>query len=564
MSKTFSLICNNNTNPVCACDFRLNIYGCPEEYILVKSNQILIGYCFLLISCSIANLYYLIVKKDYSFLLQNQKYSGYLRLRPQHTYHGIALAYFSFGFISSRALSASLSILYPISIVYSTSAFKVGTNFGNNTRSSSTLSQRHQQEYQKSTTSSSSYNKLLIDLVCLFMMIIPIVAFISLAGITGHYADKMNLDMANKVFTIHNLIWIVWIIIYVVIMLIVWVRFIRIVWENMNELMEGNRNRSTELQSKLVQLRKSSINLSLPVLGQVVVAIIYLPAHLMYGLFQRTDTIFNHNINLLYFFIWNFLIPVVAHIIQWIMTYNVLTMPSSSTKKTFNDDNSTSHHSTSSSSFTINNNDETNNINNDFSFFNKDKKVETISMVELTRNNVEEGSISISLDYNKSILSKLPSCSSLKSNINNGRYSKRHRNNNSFDIIDNVSNLSSSCPLPHSKFNKRLSWNSKFHYSSNRHSKNNDDLINEHQDVPLSPTPTMINQRLPSMPTSPIRNINYRYSTQTNLSDSTTLPNTPTTPKMPKSFYKTRTSTIEFGVEESWLTEKPSFYNDQE
>ncbi|CAJ0839787.1 17377_t:CDS:2 [Entrophospora sp. SA101] len=406
MSKTFSLICNNNTNPVCACDFRLNIYGCPEEYILVKSNQILIGYCFLLISCSIANLYYLIVKKDYSFLLQNQKYGGYLRLRPQHTYHGIALAYFSsqsihsllllydtyptifwaeIGFISSRALSASLSILYLISIVYSTSAFKVGTNFGNNTRSSSTLSQRHQQEYQKSTTSSSSYNKLLIDLVCLFMMIIPIVAFISLAGITGYYADKMNLDTANKVFTIHNLIWIVWIIIYVVIMLIVWVRFIRIVWENMNELMEGNRNRSTELQSKLVQLRKSSINLSLPVLGQVVVAIIYLPAHLMYGLYQRTDTIFNHNINLLYFFIWNFLIPVVTHIIQWIMTYNVLTMPSSSTKKTFNDDNSTSYHSTSSSSFTINNNDEINNINKDFSFFNNNKKVETISMVELTR-----------------------------------------------------------------------------------------------------------------------------------------------------------------------------------
>ncbi|CAJ0763283.1 6137_t:CDS:2, partial [Entrophospora sp. SA101] len=290
------------------------------------------------------NLYYLIVKKDYSFLLQNQKYGGYLRLRPQHTYHGIALAYFSSQSIHSLLL---LYDTYPTIFwaeIYSTSAFKVGTNFGNNTRSSSTLSQRHQQEYQKSTTSSSSYNKLLIDLVCLFMMIIPIVAFISLAGITGYYADKMNLDTANKVFTIHNLIWIVWIIIYVVIMLIVWVRFIRIVWENMNELMEGNRNRSTELQSKLVQLRKSSINLSLPVLGQVVVAIIYLPAHLI-----------------------------------------VLTMPSSSTKKTFNDDNSTSYHSTSSSSFTINNNDEINNINKDFSFFNNNKKVETISMVELTR-----------------------------------------------------------------------------------------------------------------------------------------------------------------------------------
>ncbi len=63
--------------------------------------------------------------------------------------------------------------------------------------------------------------------------------------------------------------------------------------------------------------------LSLPVYGQLATALFYLPAFLLYGLYHRSNTIFDYKINLMYMSLWNFLIPLMLHITQWMMIYNI-------------------------------------------------------------------------------------------------------------------------------------------------------------------------------------------------------------------------------------------------
>ncbi|CAG8569431.1 23615_t:CDS:2 [Gigaspora rosea] len=76
----------------------------------------------------------------------------------------------------------------------------------------------------------------LIDTACIIIALLSLTLFITLAGLTGYYADIEDYNTANQFFISQNLTWLVWGSFYMIIMLYLWIRFIGVAWDNMSDL----------------------------------------------------------------------------------------------------------------------------------------------------------------------------------------------------------------------------------------------------------------------------------------------------------------------------------------
>src|SRR5215213_5687712 len=94
----FTLVCEKTETgeidgKFCACDFRINIYGCTHNEFYVIAGKILISMCILLTIVSGGSLIYLIKTKKQPFFLPAACERGWLRPRPLHSYHLIVFTY---------------------------------------------------------------------------------------------------------------------------------------------------------------------------------------------------------------------------------------------------------------------------------------------------------------------------------------------------------------------------------------------------------------------------------------------------------------------------------------
>ncbi|RIA82764.1 hypothetical protein C1645_787689, partial [Glomus cerebriforme] len=329
---SFTLLCKEY-NPhnkfvwdtsTCVCDFRINIHGCPEEEILKIANWVLIPYYLLLSIVSSICLYHLIYVKKQPFFLPARKDRGILRPRLQHTCYALALIYCPWQIIHilqlvndlypnvawaeifqilPRTLIASFSVLYPLSILYSTGAIEIDT----------TLSLME---------SKRSRNLLKIDVMCISMMIFPIIFFLPLAGLTGHYADIGNIEKANQYFIAQNIFWVIWGICYIGSMIYFWSKFIPKILKNVEVLILNNNKKNHELESELNHFLQNRDNMTTPNIWKIIPASIYLLILFLYVIFRRTNIIFIYGINLTFIIIWLYGIPIIIHIIQWVVIYN--------------------------------------------------------------------------------------------------------------------------------------------------------------------------------------------------------------------------------------------------
>ncbi|CAG8497399.1 25712_t:CDS:2 [Dentiscutata erythropus] len=110
---------------------------------------------------------------------------------------------------------------------------------------------------------SGSRQGILIDIACIIITLLSLTLFITLAALTGYYAEIEDFETANKFFTSQNLAWFVWAIFYVIIMLYLWIRFIGLAWDNMSDLERSHVIKSTELQIKLDQLKRGYASMPL-------------------------------------------------------------------------------------------------------------------------------------------------------------------------------------------------------------------------------------------------------------------------------------------------------------
>ncbi|CAB4441882.1 unnamed protein product [Rhizophagus irregularis] len=327
---SFTLLCKNY-NPhnkfvwdtsICICDFRINIHECPEQEILKIINWVLIAYCLLLTIVSSICLYHLIYVKKQPFFLPARKDRGILRPRPQHMYYALALIYCPWQIIHilqlvndlypnvawaeifqilPRTLIASFSVLYPLSILYSTGAIELDT----------TLSLME---------SKKSRNLLKIDITCITLMLLPFIIFLPLAGLTGYYADIGNIEKANNYFIVQNIFWVLWGSGYIGSIIYFWSRFIPRVKKNIDDLILNDKKKN--LDSILEQFLQNRDNLTSPVIWKIIPACLFLLVLFIYVTLRRSNIIFINGINLTIIIIWNYGLPIFIHVIQWVMIYN--------------------------------------------------------------------------------------------------------------------------------------------------------------------------------------------------------------------------------------------------
>ncbi|CAI2167770.1 17336_t:CDS:2 [Funneliformis geosporum] len=287
----------------CACDFRVNIHGCPEQEVYIIADWILIPYCLLLSIVASICLYQLIHVKKEPFFLPARKDRGFLRPRPQHTCYALALVYCPWKIIHMLQL---LNDLYPNAMwaeIYSTGAIEIDTTLSSmgSMKGSLNLLKR-------------------IDITCISIMLSPLVIFLPLAGMTGRYADIGNIAKANSYFIAHNICWAIWGILYIGAMVYFWSRIFPSILENVDLTMNNEKN--PELELKLEQFKQSRDKITIPGTWQLIPACLYILALVFYGALHRTNTIFIYGINIAYLIIWQYGIPIAIHISQWVMIYN--------------------------------------------------------------------------------------------------------------------------------------------------------------------------------------------------------------------------------------------------
>ncbi|CAG8754539.1 630_t:CDS:2, partial [Acaulospora morrowiae] len=118
--------------------------------------------------------------------------------------------------ILPRTLSVSFSVLCLLSILYSTYDFEF--------RSFSSI--------ESITNGSFLRNARRIDIICISLILLPLFIFIPLAYFTGHYADISQMRVANILFTIHYVVWLIFGIFYLAVWILFWNRFVAV--EDMN------------------------------------------------------------------------------------------------------------------------------------------------------------------------------------------------------------------------------------------------------------------------------------------------------------------------------------------
>ncbi|RHZ83044.1 hypothetical protein Glove_99g75 [Diversispora epigaea] len=312
----------------CICDFRVNIHECPETEALTIAHWILIPYCLMLCLTSIICLYHLMYIKKESFFFSPRVNSdsriscGFLRTRPQHTFYVTVLIYCSVQVIHSicliydnypsvywaeigqalpRTLSISFSVLYLLYILYSAFEFESTTS--------------------PSTIKSVSF--LRIDLICIFLMLLPIGTFIPLAYFTGYFADIDQITMANTFYRIQLVSWIIFCIGYLTAIILF--------WHNRHNLINLETN---EKRQKIKYGNNFTFSL------QILSVCLYLLSFISYGTLSRTSVIFNYGVNITFLVIWNYFVPFLIQIMQWTMIYKTFVSESTSNINNKNNKNS--------------------------------------------------------------------------------------------------------------------------------------------------------------------------------------------------------------------------------
>ncbi|RIA99654.1 hypothetical protein C1645_746818 [Glomus cerebriforme] len=303
----FTRVCKTTENgELCFCDFRINIYECSNSEFYVIVGKILVTICILATLMGCGLLTYLIRVKKQPFFLSATRERGWLRPRPLHSYHLIVIGYMSFeaihlillitesypsikaaeiGNILINVVSASISIFYTVSIVYSTPNTKFNEKF-------------------ELSTGEKGINTRFVDMIGIILFLLPIVTWLPLASLTGHFAELNDIKTANLYFTAHFLALVVWEIIYISVLAYFWYKLMSVIKSYIKVMEERHISSGTTDNGSYVEsIKKSTRNITVPVMaiffGLLFQAIIYLIMSLTY----RSTTIYSFGWNLFYYWI---------------------------------------------------------------------------------------------------------------------------------------------------------------------------------------------------------------------------------------------------------------------
>jgi len=164
-------------------------------------------------------------------------------------------------------------------------------------------------------------NKYLIDIGAFFLMIGPFVN-IPISYFIGYYADiEETSNMSTKLFTTKYFIWVFWLATYLSSLLYFWYRLVSLLKYHMKDLRSKPRG-DLKLQWKYETLNVATTNLSTVVIVFAILGFIFIIVYFVFGISYKSSTKNNDIIiNVIYFFIWNFVEPVCLQIAQFIIVY---------------------------------------------------------------------------------------------------------------------------------------------------------------------------------------------------------------------------------------------------
>ncbi|CAG8554550.1 2155_t:CDS:2 [Paraglomus occultum] len=319
----FALTCKNMTDSDtgkvkerCACDFRINIFGCPE------SNALIILYYVLLVVTIIHGivsgyfLYHGVVRRRMNVFFPPTRDRGVLRPKPQDAFH-IMVVIFSImqiGYISvllsngwantrgaelghnlPRVVAFGLAGMLPISIAYSTPA-------------------------TSNETSLWAPSKTILDVLGFFQIIGPALTQLPLSWTTGTFADKGDVLNARRFFEIQYMVVGIWSGLYTGIVWIVWYNLKKILNEHHQILRERV---ISDNKWKLMMLKRVEGKLTTVSMAFTQISFVYIFASFI-GEFFHENLIFIRAVYFLCFAVWNFTMPVAFAITQGVFIYCIL------------------------------------------------------------------------------------------------------------------------------------------------------------------------------------------------------------------------------------------------
>ncbi|CAB4397147.1 unnamed protein product [Rhizophagus irregularis] len=328
ISPSSSAVNLSNVITRCVCDFRINFSGCEEENLLRTLHWILVPYCIIIMMIAIGFLYYRNCILKQSFWLSSTRERGYLRPKPQEVIHTTTIIFNLFHVIHilmvlfdaypnftmaeivqdlSRELAIGLALIYPISITYTTPTKESKNELTNN------------------SNNKSSPNRYIADIIGFLLLISPISTLLPLAWITGHYVDINDLDKANSTRRIHNLVWVIWVMIFLISLIYNWYKLFIIIWNHIKALKRKEIVSGTsDMQWTVSTLRRAAIYLCLAISSLVIIMTIFLIMSFTYGYFHLSSTLFNYNTNITYVIVWNFTIPILQNLVQFFFIYKAI------------------------------------------------------------------------------------------------------------------------------------------------------------------------------------------------------------------------------------------------
>ncbi|CAG8630712.1 2942_t:CDS:2 [Funneliformis caledonium] len=272
----------------CACDFRVNFYGCPFESLLKKAALVLIPLCLFSLALSCGMLYYYIKVRNQSFSLPATRDRGILRFRPFQTFHLYCVAYILFetihlimlvtdsyrslviaeiGFAAMHTFASAIGMLYPISVVYSTPT-------------------SIHMKYKSELT-----NPRLLDILGFGMIGYSFICFNTFAVLTGIAGENMDIEKADKYFALNSFFWVAWTSIFTCYLVFTWLKLRRIIHRHIKSL-ELQKVVGDTVSQQIINMRKASRNVNVPVVIMTICCLMIITSNIAVAISYRTVAIF--------------------------------------------------------------------------------------------------------------------------------------------------------------------------------------------------------------------------------------------------------------------------------
>ena len=90
-----------------------------------------------------------------------------------------------------------------------------------------------------SNNSRSPPNRYTVDIIGFVLLLAPISTLFPLTWVAGHYVDVNKIKEAMSICRIHNLIWVIWVSIFLISLIYYWCKLIIMIWNHIKELKRG-------------------------------------------------------------------------------------------------------------------------------------------------------------------------------------------------------------------------------------------------------------------------------------------------------------------------------------